>query len=432
MHPVLSNVLTPMRTAFAPRLPRTARALVLGVLTLLLVFAPVLVAMAQPERAAESTIGQIAAERAAAEGNPLDATSETEVKGLVTWVKVLGALLFIAVLILIERISSLVDYNPFRRLTANYFAPRLYVLSMLVMGSLLVYHIIRDTPKLLPGSASEHGVDIDLLILITTAITGFAFVIIQIFLTYYVYRFRSRPGSKALYYPDNHKLEMLWTVIPAIGLAGMIIPGLKYWDNYSYPVHDDQTVHLEVVAEQFRWSIHYPGADKKLGKGDFRQISAENPIGLDSLDTGAPDDFMADTLVIPVGRQVHVRLRSKDVLHGFYLPHFRTNIYCIPGMPTEVTFKPLLTTEEARQQYGRADFDYELACTQICGPSHYNMRRVVRVLTSEQYEAWYNAKSQARLLELNPPAAPAPGTATPDSAATASADTAAAGATGTN
>jgi cytochrome c oxidase subunit 2 len=389
------------------------------VLTLLLVFAPVLVAFAQPERAADSNIGQAAAERAAAEGAPLVTTSEAQVKGLVTWVKVLGALLFIAVLILIERISNLVDYNPFRRFSANYFAPRFFVLVMLGMGILLVFHIINDTPKLLPGSASEHGIDIDLLIIITTAITGLAFVAVQAVLTYYTFKYRTRPGAKALYYPDNHKLEMLWTVIPAIGLAGMIIPGLKYWDNYSYPEHDAQTVHMEVVAEQFRWSIHYPGADGELGKGDYRQISAENPLGLDSLDTNAPDDFTADTIVVPVGRQVHVRLRSKDVLHGFYLPHFRTNIYAVPGMPTEVTFKPLLTTEQARQQYGRADFDYELACTQICGPSHYNMRRVVRVVTSEEYEAWFKAKADARRAELNPAATPAPATSATDSTQTA-------------
>lgn len=154
---------------------------------------------------------------------------------------------------------------------------------------------------------------------------------------------------------------------------------------------------IEVVGEQFIWSARYPGKDMTLGGSDFRQISAENPLGIDSTDKAGADDFLTRELHLPANRPVNIKLRSKDVLHGFYLPHFRTNLYAAPGMPTQVFLTPTITSEEMKAKMGNPDFTYELVCSQLCGGSHYKMRLEVVVHPEKEYDAWYAS-------QVNPPA----------------------------
>lgn len=356
------------------------------------------VAIVLPLTGLAQDIGEAARERASQAMEQEVGATQEDVDGVITWVKVFGVLLLTAVLILLDRAAQLVDFHPFRKVKSNYWTPRVLIFFSLVMGGLLLYHVVAHYDYLLPAAQSEHGVEIDNLIIITTAITGVAFVAVQILLVYYTFRYRSKPGVKALYYPDNHKLELLWTIIPAVGLAGMIIPGLKYWDNYTNPVEDKKAVIVEVVGEQFIWNVRYPGPDNVLGNHDFRQITGQNPVGIDSLDESGKDDVMARSLHLPVNRPAHIQVRSKDVLHGFYLPHFRTNIYAVPGMPTQVAFTPTMTTAEAKEKYGE-DFTYVVACSQLCGGSHYKMRLEVVVHTQEEYDKWvaglYNPEEAA-------------------------------------
>jgi cytochrome c oxidase subunit 2 len=300
----------------------------------------------------------------------------------------LGGLVLALVLVLLERAARMVNFDPLKGFKANYWVPRIFVGIGLGLAAMLVYHILAHSKYLLPPAASEHGRDIDQLMAITIAVTGVAFVATQILLFFYTFKYRGREGRKALYYPDNHKLELLWTVIPAFGLAAMIIPGLKYWDNITSPDPSKNQNDIAIIAEQFQWTARYPGPDDKLGEYNYMHLGPQNTAGIDTTDKNGSDDFLMKEVHIPKGQQTTFHIRAKDVLHGFWLPHFRANIYAVPGMPTSFTMTPNITTEEARKEYGKPEFNFELACSQLCGSSHYNMRMVVVVDTPEDYQKW--------------------------------------------
>jgi cytochrome c oxidase subunit 2 len=170
----------------------------------------------------------------------------------------------------------------------------------------------------------------------------------------------------------------------------MIIPGLKYWSNITGDKESGvPEMNMEVVGQQFNWTFRYPGEDKALGPVEFDQIGADNTLGLDTTSAKTQDDFTTKEMHVPVNTRINVQIRSLDVLHGFYLPHFRANMYATPGMPTNFSFTPTMTTQEARKKYNDKDFDFELACTQLCGGSHYQMRSIVVVHSQEGYREWY-------------------------------------------
>jgi cytochrome c oxidase subunit 2 len=365
-------------TNLAARFGRFVPALLLLILTLGLFSG---VAYAQE-------IGELARSRAAEAGEIKHTISKEDISSLIFWLKVFGILLFLGVLILVHRIAKLVDFDPFRNLSANAVQPRLFVLVNLVLAILMVWHFIEHSKYLLGESASEHGVEIDKLFDLTVLITGTMFIIVNILLVYFTFKYRSRPGHTAIHYSHNDKLEVVWTLIPAIGMAMLIIPGLQYWDHISYPEDAPNRFEMEVVAEQFQWTARYPGKDGKLGKSDYRQISGENAVGIDVNDPAGKDDILTREIHIPVGYQCKFNLRAKDVLHGFYLPHFRVNMYAVPGMPTQFTFVPRWTTEQARKEYNDPEFNYVVACSQICGGSHYKMKMNVVVHSKEDFDKW--------------------------------------------
>ncbi len=334
----------------------------------------------------------MAQERASAEPAELGTELKPEdYKGAVAWVKVLALVLLAGVLILLHRAANMVNYDPTKGIKSNWLQARLMLLFGIVLFGWVIWHFVYDFDKLMilnQESASEHGVEIDRLFAITAIITVVAFFVVEAALFWFAFTARGRKGSRATYYPDNHKLELVWTVIPAVGIVAMIVPGLKYWSHYSYPEDHPKTVEISVMAEQFVWTGWYPGKDGKFGKYDFRQIGSDNPLGLDSADASRNDDIITRELYIPKGYQCKFNVRSKDVLHGFFLPHFRAHIYAVPGMPTEVTFVPRFTTEEAREQYGDPEFNYAVACSQICGGSHYKMKMNVVVVEKDEYDKW--------------------------------------------
>ncbi len=268
-------------------------------------------------------------------------------------------------------------------------------------------------------AASEHGKKIDWLFNVTLVITGIVFFITQVLLFYFAWKYRGRKGHQAQYISHDNKLEIVWTLVPAITMTLLVIGGMDVW-NSVMPDVDDPTelVQLEVTGYQFAWDIRYPGADNELGDKNFRLISATNPLGQDWTDKRNLDDFHASEIVLPVGKQVRVRITAKDVLHSFYLPQFRVKMDAVPGMPTYFIFTPTKTTEEYRKELSKypefqvpSDPDdpnsdplwktanYELACAELCGKGHYSMRRVVKVVSEEEFEKW--AKEQPSFYMTN-------------------------------
>ena len=262
------------------------------------------------------------------------------------------------------------------------------------------------------GAASAHGGEIDGLFNATLVVTFIVFFITHILLFWYSYKYRSREGNKAQFIAHNNTIELIWTIVPAIVLTFLVVKGLVAWNKIMPDVTEDENfIEIEATGYQFAWDIRYPGPDGKLGTKDYRNINlATNPLGMEWSDDKAIDDIIlsgSDKIVLPVDTLVRVRITSKDVLHNFYLPHFRVKMDAIPGLPTYFKFKPIKTTEEYRQELRNYPewnvpsdpddpesaprwkvFDYELACAELCGTGHYSMRRVVEIVTKEEYAAW--------------------------------------------
>jgi len=268
--------------------------------------------------------------------------------------------------------------------------------------------------------ASEHGGYIDKLFNVTLLATGIVFVITHILLFYFAWKYRYKKGRKALYMPHDNKLEVIWTAAPAVVMAYLVINGLVVWNKVMQDVMPKEDhVEIEVTGMQFAWILRYPGLDGKLGARDFKKISATNDLGQDWHDPKNWDDFKPDEIVLPKGKKVRVRITSRDVLHSFYLPHFRVKMDAVPGLPTYFVFTPSMTTEEYKNNLKKypewnvpadpADpqgkkkweaFTFELACAELCGDSHFAMRRAVRIVTPEQYDAWVKSQQSYYLANV--------------------------------
>ncbi|MEP3838294.1 MAG: cytochrome c oxidase subunit II [Algibacter sp.] len=295
----------------------------------------------------------------------------------------------------------------------------------LMMGFLAFIYIITivcfvkwgDLP-LMSNSASEHGPTIDNLMVISMTLIFVVQTLTQFLLHYFAFKYKGEKGKKALFFADNNKLEAIWTIIPVIVLAGLIIYGLSTWINIMGVDESDDPLVVELYAQQFNWKARYAGADNTLGKANVRLIDIDraNILGLDESDPNAQDDIITTELHLPVGRPVLFKMRSQDVLHSAYMPHFRAQMNCVPGMITQFGFTPTVTTAEMRQTpqmvekvqninnirvekskgliakgedaLERYEFDYLLLCNKICGKSHYNMQMKIIVETQEEYDAW--------------------------------------------
>jgi len=258
-------------------------------------------------------------------------------------------------------------------------------------------------------SASEHGGSIDSLFNMTLFFTGIVYVGTHIALFWFSYKYRKQEGRKAKFFSHDSMLEAVWTGVPAVVMVILVTQGLVVWNDVMPDVGpDDEYIEIEATGYQFGWDLRYPGADGLLGTRDFRSIDlGSNPLGQVWSDEKNIDDFHASELVLPVNKKVRVRITSKDVLHNFYLPHFRVKMDAIPGLPTYFIFTPIKTTQEYRDGLSSypewqvpADptepngpqkwemFDYELACAELCGTGHWTMRKTVRIVSEEEYEAW--------------------------------------------
>jgi cytochrome c oxidase subunit 2 len=316
----------------------------------------------------------------------------------------IGVLLLVVIGLMVYRLHRLVTVM--RASDKQEVSPQSNKINALLMLLFLVlslvatiwYSYTRFDQYNLPV-ASEHGMLTDRLFWITMAITGVVFIITQVLLFWFSYRYQFKKERKALFYPENNKLEFLWTIVPAIALTFLVLYGLIVWNKITAPAPENSEV-IEVMGYQFAWKVRYPGEDGVLGKYDFRKIDVENTFGMDFTDKHAHDDFTPRQIHIPKGVPVEFKIRARDVLHSFYLPHFRVKQDAVPGMQTRFSFVANKTTEEMRQETGNPDFNYELACAEICGRGHFSMRYILVVDTPEEYEAW--KKEQQPWLEKNP------------------------------
>lgn len=317
---------------------------------------------------------------------------------------IVAVVLIIAVVLVIFRVSTLVGIvrgeSKKQVSSGNKMQATLLLLFLIAgLGAFFYYSFFGGvSPYVLPV-ASEQGVVTDNLFWITMAITVFVFIVTHIFLFGFAFKYQHKEDRQADYYPHNNKLEVIWTVIPAIVLATLIFTGLKAWNKVTGPAPEGAEV-IEVMGYQYAWAFRYGGEDEKIGAYNYRKIDLTNQMGIDFTDKDNFDDFMAGQLVLPKGRPVELKIRARDVIHSVYNPHFRIQMNAVPGHPTRLWFVPTKTTDEMRAITGKPAFDYELVCNKICGKNHYGMKAIIKVVEAEEYDKWY--ASQAAWLNGNP------------------------------
>ncbi|MDD7915747.1 cytochrome c oxidase subunit II [Polaribacter ponticola] len=280
------------------------------------------------------------------------------------------------------------------------------ILFMVFFYAIMIYCLIAMNVLMLPESASIEGEHDDNLFNITFWLIGIVQFIMQFLIFFFTYKYKGNKNRKAKFYADSHKLEIIWTIIPSAVLVVLVSYGLWQWNNVMDLSDEDDAVVIEVYARQFDWQARYAGEDNTLGLGNVNYIKGINSIGVDMNDKNSQDDKQVTELYLPKGKKVHFKFRSQDVLHSAYMPHFRAQMNCVPGMVTEFGFTPKFTTEEMRQQSeviaktaginkirkakgeDLYEFDYLLLCNKICGASHYNMQMKITVVEQEEYDKW--------------------------------------------
>lgn len=214
-----------------------------------------------------------------------------------------------------------------------------------------------------PENASTFGPEIDDLFTLILWITGIVFVLTELTLAWFLFRYSGGEG-KGTYVHGNHKLEMVWTAIPCLILLFIVFAQMGTWKKIKFRSHFPAArPFAEVTAGQFEWRIRYAGADGRLGTGD---------------------DLMAlNEFHVPQGEDILIHLKSRDVLHSFYLPHLRLKQDAVPGMSIPVWFNAT-----------KAD-TYDLVCAELCGWGHYKMRGKLEVHPSRgSFDDWFR-KSMA-------------------------------------
>jgi cytochrome c oxidase subunit II len=285
----------------------------------------------------------------------------------------------------------------------NLFNGRMAIIFMVVCFLGMIFFTIDAKKYLLPVSASKHGALTDSYLYMNFALISVVFFITQFLLFYYVFKYRYKEGKKAFFYPVDHKLEFIWTVIPSIVLMGLIVYGLKLWINITAPAPADAMV-IEVYGKQFDWTARYSGADNKLGFSNFKMITDDNVLGVDASDVNSKDDKIAKEIHLPVGSKILFKFHSRDVIHSAYFPHLRAQMNVVPGMTTEFFVEPTITTDSMRLITNNPKFDYVLLCNKICGVAHYNMKMDVVIESKEKFLQWYQKQQYVFSHEAPAPA----------------------------
>ena len=304
-------------------------------------------------------------------------------------------------------------------------------------------------------AASTQGVETDWLLNLNFIIIIISYFITNYLLFYFTYKYVRKPGVKAYFYPHNNKLEMIWTIVPAVVLAFIIILGLKSWSKITSPAEPD-AIRIELFAKQYDWTARYAGLDNELGKYDYKLTSDNNELGLitsNTIDTSIAimskeilsltkllnnrdtilndsvivvrrntlsvkerlfrlvtqlkenhdkkadaavwdDIIQRDTLYLCKGENYEFNMRARDVLHSAYFPHFRIQMNAVPGMTTRMKLTPNMTTEEMRAKKNNPNFNFILMCNKICGGAHYKMKMMVVVKDKAAYKIWMAQKNK--------------------------------------
>ena len=278
---------------------------------------------------------------------------------------------------------------------------------------------------LLPEAASEHGVSYDRLLWISFAVILIAQTFTQALLHYFAFKYRGINNRKAFFFTHDNNLELIWTIIPAIVFFILIVYGMLTWSNImNFNEDDEDAIVIELYAQQWNWKARYGGQDNVLGDANVRFLNdydGRNSVGIDSSDPNGWDDIVVtQEFHIPVNKKIIFKMRSQDVLHSAYMPHFRAQMNCVPGMITEFSFTPTKTTAEMRMNSDVVDkvnrinkirydnsqkliakgeesldpyqFDYLLLCAKICGTSHYNMQMKIIVESEKDFKKWISTK----------------------------------------
>lgn len=328
---------------------------------------------------------------------------------------------------------------------SNKVNANLLLIFVIALFVFFIWELVHYRHILLPVAASEHGAEVDILFNVNWAIIFTVFFVVNFLLFYFAKKYAYNPNRKAFYMPHNNKLELIWTVIPSIVLAIIIIYGLRTWNTITAPA-DGEAIQIELFGRQFDWTARYAGDDGEMGASNFTMITGQNPLGLISeknlpnrvdqlreeidkkeeklrntilpeskveeirddigltrrqlarvLDyqnsgkefTAANDDIITrGEFHIPVGQEVSFLIRASDVIHSAYMPHFRAQMNAVPGMTTHFKFTPTITTDSMRTITGDPNFDYILLCNKVCGSAHYNMQMSIVVDTEDDYQAW--------------------------------------------
>lgn len=240
-------------------------------------------------------------------------------------------------------------------------------------------------PWWFPTLASVHGADMDSVFKWVLVVSGIAFVGTQGMLGYFVMRYGTNGKEKAGYWHDNPKAEFFLLTGTAIILVILVFMGMNVWRNFYFSNQPQDAVHVNITSQQFQWTFHYPGPDGKFGKTDLTMVSSSNQIGLDESDPAAKDDLVHPELHLISNRPATVRLRSKDVIHSFFLPAQRVKQDAVPGLAIQISFTPTTAGK------------YEIACAELCGMNHYKMRAFLVVDANEkEFTDWQQKEKAAQ------------------------------------
>jgi cytochrome c oxidase subunit II len=327
---------------------------------------------------------------------------------------ILGVIVLVCVLLVILYVGRTVELTAELKGTIDDTEKSSNINGFLLLGFLILFFMgigwssTIFLPRMLPSAASKHGMELDKLFNITLFFTGIVFVVTQILLFWFAFRYRERKNAKSYFFPHSNMMELIWTAIPAVVMLVLVAKGMITWFDI-FPSEKDMPkdkLTIEVTAQQFKWTFRYPGPDGEFGRRiiDEEHVKDGNDLGIDWTDPASHDDFFTDTLYFVKDKPVLVKLNALDVLHSFYLPHFRVKMDCVPGVPTRFFFIPTQTTEDKRKELSQLPewqkineatgqprwqtFMYELACAELCGRSHFGMQRYVMVVNQSQYDLW--------------------------------------------
>ncbi|MDG1841468.1 MAG: cytochrome c oxidase subunit II transmembrane domain-containing protein [Crocinitomicaceae bacterium] len=382
-----------------------------------------------------------------------------ESKLIVLLVIILGVIAIAQLVRVYELVSKLRDKKEHEiTYRDNQLNAKLMLAFMFIQSGGLIYLMLKYGWTGRGIAASVEGIETDWLLNLNFVIVLFIFFITNALLFFFSYKYVKKPGVKAFYYPHNNKLEIIWTVVPAVVLAVIIVLGLNLWGDLTAESPKNARV-IELYAKQFDWTARYAGENNKLGKFDYKLTLGTNELGLvtketidsalvdmiegptginsikdrlnneklvfnDSVisamnvtlsrkerlarlltqmkkhhnaknDIDVWDDIIQkDTLYLCVDEPLEIKLRSRDIIHSAYFPHFRAQINCVPGIQTRMKFTPNITTKEMRKKMNNNKFNFILMCNKICGGAHYKMKMMVVVLNKKEFSKWWKNKQK--------------------------------------